>query len=118
MHCCCCCSCCHVLLLLSLLLLLKALCVVQGYVVGTYLYFAIVFSLPICVGLAAIAMDLPVSRLALPCPILPCRDLPILSCTLPLHSADQSSADTPEQPCTHGCRAAASRNTPTPLTEE
>lgn len=35
--------------------------VLQGYVVGTYLYFAIVFSLPICMGLAAIAMDLPVS---------------------------------------------------------
>ena len=34
--------------------------VVQGYMVGTFLYFAIVFSLPICMGLAAIAMDLPV----------------------------------------------------------
>ena len=63
----------------------------QGYVVGTYLYFAIVFSLPICMGLAAVAMDLPVSlhlllllsRLLMfpvtlccfhlvPCPALPC----------------------------------------------
>ena len=66
----------------------------QGYVVGTYLYFAIVFSLPICMGLAAVAMDLPVSlplllllsRLLVfpvtlccfhlvPCPALPCPAL-------------------------------------------
>lgn len=38
--------------------------------VGTYLYFAIVFSLPICMGLAAIAMDLPVSALILAIPCL------------------------------------------------
>ena len=40
---------------------LRAVWLLQGYVVGTYLYFAIVFSLPICMGLAAVAMDLPVS---------------------------------------------------------
>ena len=34
----------------------------QGYMVGTFLYFAIVFSLPISMGLAAIALDLPVSQ--------------------------------------------------------
>ncbi len=38
--------------------------VVQGYMVGTVLYFAIVYSLPISMGLAAVALDLPVS----PCP--------------------------------------------------
>ena len=31
--------------------------------VGTFLYFAIVFSLPICMGMAAVALDLPVSLL-------------------------------------------------------
>ena len=35
--------------------------VVQGYMVGTVLYFAIVYSLPISMGLAAVALDLPVS---------------------------------------------------------
>ena len=43
--------------------------VVQGYMVGTVLYFAIVYSLPISMGLAAVALDLPVSH----CPsMLPC----------------------------------------------
>ncbi len=81
---------------------LRAVWWLQGYVVGTYLYFAIVFSLPICMGLAAVAMDLPVSLLlmlplsllllfsvtlccfcllpALPCPALPC---PALPCPVP-----------------------------------
>ncbi len=36
--------------------------VVQGYMVGTVLYFAIVYSLPISMGLAAVALDLPVSH--------------------------------------------------------
>ena len=35
---------------------------VQGYMVGTVLYFAIVYSLPISMGLAAVALDLPVSQ--------------------------------------------------------
>lgn len=34
----------------------------QGYMVGTVLYFAIVYSLPISMGLAAVALDLPVSQ--------------------------------------------------------
>ena len=75
--------------------LVSAVWLLQGYIVGTYLYFAIVFSLPICMGLAAVAMDLPVSLLlllllslcccsclslcALPCPALPC---PIMTCLL------------------------------------
>jgi len=45
--------------------LVSAVWLLQGYIVGTYLYFAIVFSLPICMGLAAVAMDLPVSLLLL-----------------------------------------------------
>lgn len=36
--------------------------VMQGYMVGTVLYFAIVYSLPISMGLAAVALDLPVSH--------------------------------------------------------
>ena len=40
--------------------------VLQGYMVGTVLYFAIVYSLPISMGLAAVALDLPVSH----CPSL------------------------------------------------
>lgn len=35
---------------------------VQGYMVGTVLYFAIVYSLPISMGLAAVALDLPVRQ--------------------------------------------------------
>ncbi|DBA67694.1 TPA: urea active transporter, variant 2 [Trebouxia sp. C0005] len=34
---------------------------VKGYMVGTVLYFAIVYSLPISMGLAAVALDLPLS---------------------------------------------------------
>ncbi len=86
----------------ALMPVLRAVWLLQGYVVGTYLYFAIVFSLPICMGLAAVAMDLPVSLALLlllcllllfpvtlllfpvtlccfcllPCPALPCPALP------------------------------------------
>lgn len=32
----------------------------QGYFLASFLFMAIVFSLPICLGLAALALDLPV----------------------------------------------------------
>ncbi len=35
--------------------------------VGTVLYFAIVYSLPISMGLAAVALDLPLSHCPCPC---------------------------------------------------
>ena len=35
----------------------------QGYFLASFLFMAIVFSLPICLGLAALALDLPVSTL-------------------------------------------------------
>ena len=38
--------------------------------VGTFLYFAIVFSLPICMGMAAVALDLPVRFLQAAAPLL------------------------------------------------
>ena len=32
----------------------------QGYFLASFLFMAIVFSMPICLGLAALALDLPV----------------------------------------------------------
>ena len=34
----------------------------KGYLLGSLLYAAIMFSLPMCIGLAVWALDLPVSR--------------------------------------------------------
>ncbi len=83
---------------------LRAVWLLQGYVVGTYLYFAIVFSLPICMGLAAVAMDLPVSLpllLFLPLLLL----LPVTLCYFCLVSCPAlplplpSPAPAPALPC-------------------
>lgn len=35
---------------------------VQGYFLASFLFLAIVFSLPVCMGLAALAFDLPMSN--------------------------------------------------------
>ncbi len=80
---------------------LRAVWLLQGYVVGTYLYFAIVFSLPICMGLAAVAMDLPVSLpllLFLPLLLL----LPVTLCYFCLVSCP---APTSALPCPCPCPA-------------
>ena len=37
----------------------------QGYFLASFLFMAIVFSLPICLGLSALALDLPVGALLL-----------------------------------------------------
>ena len=40
-------------------------CLLQGYFLASFLFMAIVFSLPICLGLSALALDLPVGALTL-----------------------------------------------------
>lgn len=37
------------------------LLLLQGYFLASFMFLAIVFSLPICLGLAALALNLPVS---------------------------------------------------------
>ena len=67
----------------------------QGYFLAAFLFLGIVFSLPVCMGMASLALDLPVSvNEALEGLVFPATAYVILG---------KSGETFPSQPCCHLC---------------